>query len=95
MAVPNSYGKPPDSVDDSQDRGDGGEESNESDADTVLVDKSVFGDKMPEPGDTVTFKFVRAYEDEVELKLADDGSDTGDDSGTPESADRALGAMAT
>lgn len=87
MIAPDSYAKPPENTDDSQDQ-----ESDESSADTVLVDKSVFGDELPEPGDTVTFTFVRSYEDEVELKLADD-SETGDD-GTPESADRALGEMA-
>lgn len=94
MAVPNSYGQPPDNeADDSQDQSAGDQETNASDSDTVLVDKSVFGDEMPQPGDKVTFTFVKAYEDEAELKLADD-SDVGEDSGTPESADRALGAMA-
>ena len=91
MDAPNSYGQPPDAVDATEDQAAGGDESNESDADTVLVDKSVFGDKMPQPGDKVTFTFVRGYEDEVELKLDDAGSE---DSGSLESDDRAIGMMA-
>ena len=95
MAVPNSIGQPPDTVDASQDAQNGGEESQDSDAGTFLVDKAVFGEKLPEPGESVACVFVRAYEDEVELKLADAETETeGEASGTAESGDRAIGMMA-
>ena len=95
MAIPNSIGQPPDAVDASQDSQNGGEESPDSDVGTFLVDKDVFGEKLPNPGDPVACVFVRAYEDEVELKLASAETETeGNDSGTAESGDQAIGAMA-
>ena len=95
MAIPNSIGQPPDAVAASQDDRSGGEESQESDAGTFLVDKAVFGEKLPQPGESVACIFVRAYEDEVELKLASAETETeSEDSGTAASGDQAIGAMA-
>ena len=93
MAIPNSIGQPPDAVAASQDDQSGGEESQDSDAGTFLVDKAVFGEKLPQPGEPVACVFVRAYEDEVELKLASAETES-EDSGTAASGDQAIGAMA-
>lgn len=68
------------------------QEDNTPDSETVLVDKSVFGDSMPKPGDKVTFEFVREYEDEAELKVTGSGDVSGESS--MESDERDLERMA-
>ena len=95
MAIPNSIGQPPDAVDPAQDDQNDGEESQASDTGTFLVDKAVFGEKLPAPGESVTCTLVRSYEDEVELKLGGPENEPEEmGSGSAESRDQAIGAMA-
>lgn len=84
----NSSSAPPESAMDSAPKQD-------SQSDTVLVDKSIFGGKAPEPGAKLTFEFVREYEDEAELRLVkSDESSSEPEPGSMEAGERELGAMA-
>lgn len=82
-----NYAEAPDSTDEEVEQ-----EDTVSDSETVLVDKAVFSDDMPKPGDKVTFEFVREYEDEVELRITASEPLSGE--GSMEAGDRDLERMA-
>lgn len=56
------------------------EQESESDTEdlgeTALVPKSILAGKDLKPGDTVTFKVVHLYDDEIELRPASDEKET-------------------
>lgn len=67
----------------------GMEDGEESMAQTGMINSSVFGGKMPKPGDRCTFEVVHCSEDECEIKyLSSEGGEEPESSG-----DRAAGRM--
>lgn len=57
-----------------QEQGDQTDQGQEqSDENTALLDKSVFGDNPPEPGETCTFKVVKVYDKDVEVEYQKSG----------------------
>lgn len=45
------------------------EKDKQKEPQTTLVPASIFGGETPQPGDTITGKVIRAYEDELEVEL--------------------------
>ncbi len=48
------------------------QEGEESESQTTLVPKSMFGGKEPQPGDVCKFEIEHIYEDEVEIRYVND-----------------------
>lgn len=52
------------------------EQGAESVGETALVPKTILAGKELQPGDTVTFKVVHLYDDEIELQPVSEGKET-------------------
>jgi hypothetical protein len=62
----------------------------ETEGETALLSKSIFGDHEPKAGDTCKFKVVRVHEDEVEVEYVKHESAKGEDK-SPEDKLAAMG----
>lgn len=54
----------------------GEQKPNDELGETALVPKSILAGKELQPGDTVTFKVVHLYDDEIELRPANEPKET-------------------